>query len=268
MVVAPATANILAKTACGIADDLLSTTLVADAAPVLVAPGDERGHVATIPATQRNLDTLRQRRGAISSGPASAAFWPAGTRTWAAWSEPEADRGERWTQLLAPEDATLAGRHGAGHRRADAWRRIDPVRFITNRSTGQDGLRHRRGGGGRAARKVTLASGPVSTSPRRRACAWFRSKAPQQLCDAGACTCAAGADVGDSGRRPRGLYARSVTPSTRSKRPGERHDAARSTPTTDIAARAGTARKRPGQVLVAFAAETERSDRERPAASW
>ena len=60
LVVAPATANILAKAACGLADDLLSTVLLATACPKIVCPAMNSGMYAN-PATQENLDTLRHR---------------------------------------------------------------------------------------------------------------------------------------------------------------------------------------------------------------
>ena len=61
VVVAPATANIIAKMAHGIADDLLSSTLLATRAPVIVAPAMNDG-MWDNPATQANLETLRDRR--------------------------------------------------------------------------------------------------------------------------------------------------------------------------------------------------------------
>ena len=64
VVVAPATANIIAKMAHGIADDLLSSTLLATRAPVFVAPAMNDGMLDN-PATQANLETLRDRRATI-----------------------------------------------------------------------------------------------------------------------------------------------------------------------------------------------------------
>ena len=66
-VIAPATANMLAKMACGIADDMLSTTVLATKAPVLAAPAMNTG-MWTAEATRQNVETL-QRRGVRFVGP-------------------------------------------------------------------------------------------------------------------------------------------------------------------------------------------------------
>lgn len=134
MVVAPATANILAKTACGIADDLLSTTLVANAAPVLFAPAMNAAMWRN-PATQANLETLRGR-GVHFVGPETG-FLACGDADVGRMSEPE-QIVAALDALLAPKRSDLAGRTvlvTAG----PTVERIDPVRFITNRSTGKMG---------------------------------------------------------------------------------------------------------------------------------
>ena len=86
-VIAPATANILAKMACGIADDMLSTTVLATKAPVLVAPAMNTG-MWTAPATRQNVETLRQR-GVCFVGP-EAGFLACGDEGSGRMSEPAA----------------------------------------------------------------------------------------------------------------------------------------------------------------------------------
>lgn len=80
-VIAPATANIMAKLACGIADDMLSTTALATKAPMLIAPAMNTG-MWTAEATQQNLRTLKAR-GVRFIGP-EGGFWLAATRARAA----------------------------------------------------------------------------------------------------------------------------------------------------------------------------------------
>ena len=154
VVVAPATANILAKMATGLADDLASTALLATQAPILIAPA-MNVRMWTHPATQANLATL-QRRGIITVGPEEGAL-AEGETAMGRMSEPD-------TLLSAVESffaaGPLSGRHvivtsGPTHEP------IDPVRYIGNRSSGKQG--HAIAAAlVRAGAQVTLVRGPVA----------------------------------------------------------------------------------------------------------
>lgn len=246
MVVAPATANILAKTACGIADDLLSTTLVANAAPVLFAPAMNAAMWRN-PATQANLETLRGR-GAHFVGPETG-FLACGDADVGRMSEPE-QIVAALDALLAPKRSDLAGRTvlvTAG----PTVERIDPVRFITNRSTGKMGYAIAEAAAARGA-KVILASGPVSLAAPKDVL-FVPVESSAQLYEA-VLHHAEGADAVIQAAAPAD-FTPDVFSEHKIKKTG---DALTLTlkPTTDIAAALGR-RKRPGQVLVAFAAETQ-----------
>lgn len=153
-VVIPATANVLAKMACGIADDCLTTTLLACACPVLVAPG-MNVHMWRNPATQANVATLRER-GVSFVGPDTGrlACGDVGEGKLAGVGEIVAAA----LALLGPHDLEglrLLVNAGPTHEA------IDPVRYIANRSTGKMGYAIAAGAARRGA-QVTLVSGPTS----------------------------------------------------------------------------------------------------------
>ena len=134
MVVAPATANTLAKLACGLADNMLVTTALACRAPILLAPAMESGMWAH-PATTANMKTLCDR-GMHVVGPESGRLASGGTGS-GRMSEP-ADILEACRWVLGRR-GPLAGRTvvvtAGGTREA-----IDPVRFVGNRSSGKMGF--------------------------------------------------------------------------------------------------------------------------------
>ena len=160
IVVAPATAHWLGAMADGLAGDVVTATCLATSAPVVVAPAMD-GDMWTHPATRRQRRPAARRSATRSSSPRAARSPPARSgvgrlaelaaivdavvaarRRRARSAPPDPARGH---PLVEPaRDADLAGRHivvtAGGTREA-----IDPVRFIGNRSTGQDGRRHRRG---------------------------------------------------------------------------------------------------------------------------
>jgi phosphopantothenoylcysteine decarboxylase / phosphopantothenate---cysteine ligase len=157
VLVAPATANVLAKMAHGIADDLLTTVLLATRAPVLVAPA-MNVNMWQHPATIANVRTLAAR-GVQVIGPATGSLacgWEGAGRL----SEP-GDIVAEVERRLAPQD--LRGEHvlvSAGPTREA----IDPVRYLSNHSSGKMGYAiaraaHRRGAA------VTLVTGPTSLPP-------------------------------------------------------------------------------------------------------
>lgn len=159
VVVAPATANTLARIAAGLSDDLLTTTLLATTAPVLLAPA-MNPHMYANPATQANLATLRAR-GYTLLEPAEGRM-----------AEPMIGKGR------LPEPATLEGEIRAllgrlggplrGRRvviSAGGTREpIDPVRFVGNRSSGQMGYALAAAARDMGA-AVTLISGPTALTP-------------------------------------------------------------------------------------------------------
>ena len=151
VVVAPATANIIAKMANGIADDLISTPR-----PVVIAPAMNNG-MWKAPATQANMATLREH-GVHVVGPGSG-YLACGDVDTGRMSEPE-DIVEAVCEVLNPVPQDLTGKRivitaGPTHEP------IDPVRFIGNRSSGKMGIAL----AGEAARRgaaVTLVLGPTS----------------------------------------------------------------------------------------------------------
>jgi len=158
IVVAPATAHVLAKAAHGLADDFLSTLLLAARGPLLFAPAMDGG-MWEHPAVRANVDTLRARgatvlepdAGALASGLAGKGRLP------------EVEHiVEAVRRLLAPV-ADLAGEHlliSAGPTREP----IDPVRYVSNRSSGKMGYAIATAALRRGA-AVVLVSGPTAISP-------------------------------------------------------------------------------------------------------
>lgn len=157
VVIAPATANIIGKMANGIADDALSTMMMAVTSPVIICPSMNT-HMYENRAVQRNLDILEQD-GAYILEPGTGEL---ACKTTGAGRLPEpALIYDRVVKLFCPKD--LKGRKiliSAGPTREA----IDPVRYISNHSSGKMGYAvaqaaEKRGGA------VTLVSGPVSIAP-------------------------------------------------------------------------------------------------------
>ena len=244
-VIAPATANCLAKLACGIGDDLLSTTALAMTAPVLIAPA-MNANMWRHPATQKNRDTL-DRRGVRWVGPESGRL-ACGDDDVGRMAEPEAIA-EAVEALLNPR-RDLEGRRvlvTAG----PTVERIDPVRYITNRSSGKMGYALAEAARDRGA-EVALVSGPVRLeAPAGVELVSVESSA--QLCEA-VLSRGAWADAVIQAAAPADFTPARCADS-KIKKTGEGM-LLELVNTTDIAAELGR-RKRPGQVLVAFAAETD-----------
>ena len=154
-VIAPATANILAKMANGIADDMLSTTVLATKAPVLAAPAMNTG-MWTAKATQQNVSVLKER-GVLFSGPASGML-ACGDEGAGRMSEP-AEIVQKIQEILTREK-DFEGRKllvTAGSTRE----RLDPVRFLTNDSSGKMGFAIAEAARDRGA-EVTLVKGSTT----------------------------------------------------------------------------------------------------------
>ncbi|MGH2786537.1 MAG: bifunctional phosphopantothenoylcysteine decarboxylase/phosphopantothenate--cysteine ligase CoaBC [Actinomycetota bacterium] len=156
--VAPATANIVAKMAGGFADDIVSATLLTVHSPVVVAPA-MHSEMWENPATQANIDALEER-GVTVVGPASG---------------PLSSGDEGPGRLVEPDELVAALLEILGRASDLAGRRvlitaggtqepIDPVRFVGNRSSGRMGFAIARAALQRGA-KVTLVTGPTELAP-------------------------------------------------------------------------------------------------------
>ena len=244
LVVAPATANILAKFAHGIADDFLTTMYLATEAQVLVAPA-MNVNMWQHPATQANLDVLRGRGvRVIDPGTGDLACGMVGSGRMA---EPESIAEAVLSSLGRKHD--LAGETvlvtAGGTREA-----LDPVRFLGNRSSGKMGYALAEAAQSRGA-KVVIVSGPTMLHPPAR-CQVVKVTTADEMRDAvlerlGEATmvikAAAVADY-----RPANVAQQKI------KRTGP--ITLELAPTEDILAEI-VRRRRPGQLIVGFAAETE-----------
>ncbi|MBQ8506111.1 MAG: bifunctional phosphopantothenoylcysteine decarboxylase/phosphopantothenate--cysteine ligase CoaBC, partial [Clostridia bacterium] len=243
-IVAPATANCMAKFASGIADDLLTTTYLAAKCPVLLAPAMNSA-MWLHPATQQNLQTLAAR-GVNFVGPESG-FLACGDADIGRMSEPE-QIAEAAEAVLSPV-CDLAGISilvTAG----PTVERIDPVRYLTNRSSGKMGYAIAEAAKARGA-NVMLISGPTSLKAPDGV-ELRRIESSAQLCDA-VLENGERADVVIQAAAPADFRPKHVA-DQKIKKTGESMTLELEA-TTDIAAELGR-RKHEGQVLVAFAAET------------
>ena len=244
MVIAPATANALAKLATGIADDLLSTTCLAMTCPMLVCPAMNSAMWRNA-ATQANMQILISR-GIAFEGPETRNL-ACGDSDIGRMSEPE--------QIVEALDRLLALKMDLEGRSVlvtagPTVERIDPVRFITNRSSGRMGFAIAEAARARGAR-VTLVSGPVNLSTPTGVDR-VDIVSSRELCEA---VLARGesSDIVIQAAAPA-----DYTPQTFSTQKIKKDGGGLTlslVPTTDIAAELGR-RKREGQILVAFAAET------------
>jgi phosphopantothenoylcysteine decarboxylase/phosphopantothenate--cysteine ligase len=153
VLVAPATANFIARLAHGLADDLMSTICLATTAPVALAPAMNQ-QMWSNPATRANCEIL-ERRGIDLIGPASGAQ-ACGETGPGRMVEPS----ELVQVMAARRESVLAGKHvlvTAGPTCED----IDPVRFIANRSSGRMGFAIAQAARDAGAR-VSLVAGPVA----------------------------------------------------------------------------------------------------------
>ena len=244
--IAPATANIIAKMACGIADDMLSTTVLATRAPVMIAPAMNTG-MWDNPATQENLATLA-RRGVQIVAPVSGHL--ACGDSGAGKLEDVAVIAQRALDVLSGVRRDMTGLRvmvTAGPTREA----LDPVRYISNRSSGKMGYAIARAAARRGA-QVTLLTGPVAldvpqdvetvcftTTKELLDCAMARVDAQDVLIQAAA---------------PADYRAAEVAPQKIKKQQGEDF-VLRMIENPDVAATLGV-KKRANQVFVGFAAET------------
>lgn len=243
LVVAPATANVIAKFARGVADDFLSTFYTSVTAPVVVAPAMNT-RMWLHPATQDNLRVLRGR-GVRVVEPGSG---------WLAEQEVGVGRLADPEEIVAATLAAARSSHALEGRTVvvsagPTREAIDPVRYVSNRSSGKMGYALAAAAARRGAR-VTLVSGPVDLAPPFGvrvvpvvSAAEMRSAMLEAVRGADAVFMAAA--VADHAPR--------YSPSKVKKTGGP--TTLELEPTPDILAELG--RERSGYVLVGFAAETD-----------
>lgn len=154
VLVAPATANLIAKIRLGAADDLLSTLCLASDVPVIVAPAMNRGMWEN-PATQENLACIRDR-GIRILGPDQGAQ-ACGEKGYGRMMEPDAI----CDQLAEIEQHGVLAQTSVLVTAGPTREAIDPVRFLSNHSSGKMGYAVA-GSAKAAGAQVTLVSGPVT----------------------------------------------------------------------------------------------------------
>ncbi|MCV2394600.1 bifunctional phosphopantothenoylcysteine decarboxylase/phosphopantothenate--cysteine ligase CoaBC [Actinotalea sp. M2MS4P-6] len=248
VVVAPATADLLARAASGRCDDLLTAALLTVRCPVLVAPAMHT-EMWLHPATQANVATLRAR-GIHVLEPAVGRLTGPDTGP-GRLPDPE-DIARAALALVAPQD--LAGRHiviSAGGTREP----IDPVRFLGNRSSGHQGYALARAAARRGAQVTVVAANVALPDPHgvevRRVETTAELAEAVRAAAVTADVVVMAAAVADF--RP------DEPAATKIKKVGDGAPTIRLTQTEDVLAGL-VATRRPGQVVVGFAAETGDAD--------
>ena len=244
-VIAPATANCLAKMACGIADDMLTTTVLATKSPILVAPAMNTG-MWTAEAMRQNVETLKAR-GVRFVGPDSGML---------ACGDSGAGRMSEPVEIVEAIEAILCPKRDLEGLKvmvtAGATReRFDPVRYMTNDSSGKMGFAVAEAARARGA-QVTVVAGHT-TAQEPQGVTVIRVDATRELYDA-VLAHASEADVIVQAAAPADYRFAQTHEEKYKKRAGEPM-VVELVENPDIAAEVGR-RKRPGQTLVGFAAET------------
>jgi phosphopantothenoylcysteine decarboxylase/phosphopantothenate--cysteine ligase len=247
VVVAPATANLMAKMALGLADDLASTLLLASDKPILLAPSMNLimwGH----PATQANLATLKAR-GVMQIGPGAGEL---------ACGEEGDGRMAEVAEIVSAVETFFGAAGPLAGRRAlvtsgPTIEPIDPVRFLSNRSSGKQGhaiataLRE-------LGADVTLVSGPVAlTDPP--GVSVIKVETAQQMLDA--CLSALPADMAVCAAAVADWRVASPA-ATKTKKVDDAPPFFALVPNPDILASLAAAGDRRPRLVVGFAAETEK----------
>lgn len=252
LLIAPATANALAKFAHGIADDFLSTVYLSNTNPVLIAPA-MNVEMWSHPATQANLKTLRER-GVYFVDPGSG-YQACGEVGVGRLADPE-DIVKRalalFSTLPSPTPNDLVGERvviTAGPTVED----LDPVRFITNRSSGKMGYALAEAAQARGA-SVTLISGPAKLQPPKEV-GFVSVRSTREMYDAVMSKmdestvfigCAAVADYRPTNRAEQKI-----------KKNGRQGITLELEATEDIIAAVGAASRHDDRIVVGFAAESE-----------
>ena len=247
LVVAPATANILARMAAGMADDLAATVLLATDKPVLAAPA-MNVRMWTHEATVANVETLR-KRGVTFVGPNEGAM---------ACNEFGPGRMSEPLEIVAAIEALLTSEKPLAGRRAlvtsgPTREALDPVRYISNHSSGKQGhaIAHALA---QLGADVTLVSGPVVVSDPAGVRVVRVDSADQMLA---ACLAAGAVDVAVCAAAVADWKAAKPATAKIKKKAGAQPPALELAPNPDILATLSkSGAKRPG-LVVGFAAETE-----------
>ncbi len=244
LAIAPATADLIAKMAHGLADDFLTTLCLAFTGPVVVAPA-MNVNMWQHAATQANLETLRKRGYRIVE-PGSG-YLACGMTGLGRLAEPE--------EIVAAIESEARKRHDLEGETVlitagPTQEPLDPVRYLTNRSSGKMGYALAEAAAARGA-KVVLISGPVHLAPPRgvevipvRTAVEMRAKVMENLEPAHIVIKAAA--VGD--------FHLSKVPEQKMKKTAARISLELD-PTPDILAELG--RKKDDRLLIGFAAETQ-----------
>jgi phosphopantothenoylcysteine decarboxylase/phosphopantothenate--cysteine ligase len=254
VVVAPATADLLAKAAHGLADDLLTNTLLTARCPVVFAPAMHT-EMWEHPATQANVSLLRER-GAVVIEPAEGRL--TGKDTGKGRLPEPSEIFDVCLEVLAhgvvrPD---LAGRHvvvSAGGTRE----RLDPVRFLGNRSSGLQGYALARAAVARGA-QVTLVAANVAL-PDPAGAKVVRVESTAEL-HAEVVAAAAWADAVVMAAAPADFRPTEVSDAKIKKSDDGSAPSIHLVQNPDILHELSTQRARPGSVIVGFAAETGDAD--------
>ncbi|HEX2772557.1 MAG TPA: bifunctional phosphopantothenoylcysteine decarboxylase/phosphopantothenate--cysteine ligase CoaBC [Micromonosporaceae bacterium] len=249
VVVAPATADLLAKAAHGLADDLLTNTLLTARCPIVLAPAMHT-EMWEHPATVENVATLR-RRGVIVIEPAVGRLTGVDTGKGRLPDPEEIFAVARRVLVRGAPVSDLAGRHvvvTAGGTREP----LDPVRFLGNRSSGKQGYAFARTAAARSAR-VTLISANVAL-PAPAGVDVITVTTTEEMRKA-VLEASADADAVVMAAAPADFRPAVVATEKIKKRSDGQAPLIELVTNPDIAAELGERRRR-GQVLVAFAAET------------
>jgi len=263
VLVAPATANLIAKMATGLADDLASTALLVTDKPILIAPA-MNFRMWDHPATQANLATLKAR-GAATVGPNSGML---------AENESGMGRMAEPAEIVAAVEAVLSAGPLKGIKAlvtsGPTYEPIDPVRFIGNRSSGKQG--HAIATAlARLGADVTLLTGPVALPDPQGVTTIHVETAREML---GAALGRLPVDVAVCAAAVADWTVSNASREKRKKEPGAPPPAIELAPNPDILAtlsEKGGARPR---LVVGFAAETEKvvehakAKRERKGCDW
>ena len=159
VIIAPATANVIAKLAVGMADDLLTTVALATRAPILVCPS-MNVHMYEHPTVQANLATLRDAGRTILEP--DSGFLACGYTGPGRLADPDVIAEETEVLISTKDLQNLRVVVSAG----PTWEALDPVRHLANRSSGKMGYAVARMARRRGA-QVTLVSGPTALVPPR-----------------------------------------------------------------------------------------------------
>lgn len=246
IIVAPASANLIAKMANGIADDLASTTLLASNKPIMISPA-MNPEMWSKPSTQRNKYTLEQngthiiypRTGGMACGETGTGRMPEATELFDA------------IQNFFLKDKPLAGKH-AIITSGPTYEPIDPVRFIGNRSSGKQGHAIAAELAKQGA-TVTLVTGPTAL-PQPHGVQTISIETADQMKDAVINALPADIFVGTAAVAD--WKVTNPSPQKMKKRTGGEAPALNFTENPDILSLVGHHSNRP-QLVIGFAAETE-----------